>query len=223
MTIRISATVILLGVGVLAHLDSQAWAAPAAVPPPVRASVPTQRGYCTNAYAEDLSALSPLARDVEAHAPSYSYAVRTTATYECVSYGADANLKRVRQSVTAYGTAFGYRRDGGETLLVTNDHVASWPAVTDDDHRIDGIASGCKRVSDALAIVDNDADDYPDDDVPLTRVVADPQLDVAILRAHAKLNVMPWRMGKSAGLSARAVVEVKAFRSARSRPRTSAR
>src|SRR5664279_2701990 len=48
---------------------------------------------CVGDYAEDLSALSPGARELEARAPNYSYAVRTTATYECVSYGADTNLK----------------------------------------------------------------------------------------------------------------------------------
>jgi serine protease Do len=183
---------------------SAAWAAPA---PPAPAPAPT----CPNAYAEDLSALSPLARDVEAHAPSYSYAVRTTATYECVSYGTDGNLKRERQVATAYGTAFGYRRDGADTLLLTNDHVASWPAVTDDDHRVDGVASGCKRVADSLAIVDNDQDDYAADDIALTRVVTDPQLDVAVLRAHAKLEILPWRIGKSSALTARVAVEVRGF------------
>src|SRR5262249_11005940 len=42
---------------------------------------------CTGDYAEDLSVLSPEARTIEAATPSYSYAVRTSATYECVSYG----------------------------------------------------------------------------------------------------------------------------------------
>jgi serine protease Do len=164
-----------------------------------------------NDYAEDLSALSPRARDAEAHTRSYSYAVRTSATYECVSYGPDGNLKRTRETATAHGTAFGYRHDGDDTLLLTNDHVAEWPAVTDADHPVDGIHSGCKRVADSLKIVDGDHDHYAADDIPLTRVVADPQLDVAILRAHSKLEIIPWRIGTSASLAARAVVEVKGF------------
>jgi serine protease Do len=156
---------------------------------------------CAGDYAEDLSALSPRARELESKADTYSYAVRTTATYECVSYGMDGNLKRTRNVSVAYGTAFGYRRDGADTLLLTNDHVAEWPAVTD----------GCKRIADSLAIVDDDHDDYAADDIPLARVVADPALDVAILRAHASLGVIPWRTGKSAALVARDAVEVRGF------------
>ena len=174
-------------------------------------SVAAADPYCSGEYAEDLNALSPRAHDLEAKTGTYSYAVRTSATYECVSYGSDGNLKRTRVAATAYGTAFGYRRDGGDTLLLTNDHVAEWPAVTDGDHALDGVPSGCKRVADSLAIVDDDHDDYAADDIPLTRVVADPLLDVAILRAHAGLGVIPWRVGKSAALVARDAVEVRGF------------
>jgi len=169
------------------------------------------QGHCAGEYAEDLSALSSRARILEASTSSYSYAVRTSATYECVSYGRDGNLKRSRTTVRAYGTAFGYRRDGGDTLLLTNQHVAEWPAVTDEDHGVDGVAPGCKRVSDTLKIVDNDHDDYPSDDIPLTRVVADPTLDVAVLRAHTQLEIIPWRIGKSAAIATRNIVEVKGF------------
>ena len=52
--------------------------------------------YCIGEYSKDLAALSPHARDIEAATVSYSYAVRTTATYECVSYGGDGNLKKTR-------------------------------------------------------------------------------------------------------------------------------
>ena len=167
--------------------------------------------YCAGDYAEDLSALSPSARSLESSNASSSYAVRTTATYECVSYGSDGNLKKTRSTAQAYGTAFGYRRDGSDTLLLTNQHVAEWPAVTDDNHAVDGVPSGCKRVADSLKIVDDDHDDYAADDIPLTRVVADPGLDVAVLRAHAKLEIIPWRIGKSAALVSRNAVQVKGF------------
>jgi len=167
--------------------------------------------YCRNAYADDLSALSAAARDTEAHARSYSYAVRTSATYECVSYGADGNLETSREVAMAHGTAFAYRRDGADTLLLTNDHVAEWPAVTSTEHPVDGVPGGCKRVADSLAIVDNDRDSYTADDIPLSRVAVDPELDVAILRAHAELQILPWRVGTSAALAARTVVEVKGF------------
>ena len=167
--------------------------------------------YCRGGYAEDLSSLSPAARDLEARTPPYSYAVRTSAIYECVSYGGDGNLKKTRVPTMGYGTAFGLRSDGADTLLVTNHHVAEWPAVTDDDHPVEGVPAGCKRISDSLKIVDDDHDEYADDDVPLTRVVTDPQFDVAVLRAHAKLQVLPWRIGRSASLGTRDAVEVKGF------------
>ena len=166
---------------------------------------------CAGEYAEDLSVLSTRARSIEAATSVYSYAVRTSATYECVSYGPDGNLRRSRSTARAYGTAFGYRRDDSDTLLLTNEHVAEWPAVTDEDHPVDGVANGCKKVSDSLKIVDDDHDDYAADDIPLTRVVVDPALDVAILRAHAKLEIIPWRVGRSAALAARNIVQVKGF------------
>ena len=178
---------------------------------PTHIAVAEGAPYCAGEYAEDLLALSPHAREVEARAAPYSYAVRTAATYECVAYGTDGNLKKTQASAVAYGTAFGYRQDGGDTLLATNAHVAEWPAVTDDDHLVDGIPAGCKRIADSLKIVDDDHDDYAADDVPLVRVISDPALDVAVLRAHAKLETIPWRIGKSATLAAREVVEVKGF------------
>jgi S1-C subfamily serine protease len=175
-----------------------------------RADAP-HRSSCRGAYAADLSALSAHARDLEEHGPTFSYAVRTTATYECVAYAPDGGLKHSKHAVAAYGTAFGLRRDGAGTLLVTNDHVASWPAVTDAEHAVDGVPPGCKRVAGALWIVDNDNDHYAADDIPLVRVVDDPQLDLAVLRARTRLAIIPWKIGRSGGLAARDVVEVKGF------------
>ncbi|MBV8760376.1 MAG: trypsin-like peptidase domain-containing protein [Deltaproteobacteria bacterium] len=161
----------------------------------------TASAECTGAYAEDLSALSPRAREAERHAPRYVYAVRTTATYECVAYGAGGELRKTKSTQTAHGTAFGYRHDGGDTLLLTNEHVAEWPEVHE----------GCKRISDSLRIVDSDHDDYAADDIPLTRVVADQALDIAVLRAHTKLDILPWKIGASGKLTARTAVEVRGF------------
>ena len=166
---------------------------------------------CAGEYAEDLSALSAQARKIETETAPYSYAVRTGATYECVSYGSDGTLKKSRTQVRASGTAFGYRRDGGDTLLLTNDHVATWPAVTDADHDVDGVPSGCKRVAETLKIVDDDRDTYEADDLPLTTVAVDPSLDVAILRASTALQVIPWQVGRSAALTERNAVQVKGF------------
>ena len=111
----------------------------------------------------------------------------------------------------AHGTAFGYRLDGNDTLLVTNDHVATWPAATDADHPVDGVAAGCRRVSNGIKIVDDDHDTYAADDIPLSLVVTDPALDVAVLRAHQKLPIMPWKIGSSAALATRDVVQIKGF------------
>ena len=197
MTLARSIVTLGIGVGLAVALAPQL----------ARADTP----YCNGEYAEDLDALSPRAREQDTHASPYSYAVRTTATYECVSYGGDGNLVKTRQTTTAYGTAFGYRRDGNDTLLLTNDHVAEWPIVTDAAHPVDGVPAGCKRIADALKIVDDDRDDYAGDDIALTRVVADPTLDVAVLRAHVSLEIMPWRVGKSSALAARDIVEVRGF------------
>src|SRR5215471_1116511 len=156
--------------------------------------------------------LAPRARAFEQQPQAqYSYAVRNTATYECLSYGPDGSVRRARKKAVLHGTGFGYRRSGNETLLMTNNHIAEWPPVTDDDHTVDGVPAGCKKVGEILKIVDNEADAYDADDVPLTRVVSDPQLDVAILRAHAVLPILPWKIGRSASLRTRNVVEVRGF------------
>jgi len=161
----------------------------------------TAAAECTGAYAEDLSSLSPKAREAERHAPRYVYAVRTTATYECVAYGAGGDLQKTRSTQTAHGTAFGYRYDGGDTLLLTNEHVAEWPE----------LQNGCKRTGETLRIVDSDHDDYAADDIPLVRVVTDQALDVAVLRAHTHLDILPWKIGTSSALTARTAVEVRGF------------
>jgi len=175
------------------------------------AAVADVRPTCSGPYADDLTALSSHARELETRSPAYAFAVRTTATYECVSYALNGDLKRTHQNVVAHGTAFGIRPQGDATLLITNEHVAEWPVVTDSDHAVDGVAGGCKRIADALAIVDDDRDDYPGDDIPLERVVADPALDIAVLRANAKLPVIPWKFGVSSKLAPRDLVQVKGF------------
>jgi hypothetical protein len=68
------------------------------------------RPYWTGEYADDFAALSTHARELDAsHEAQFSYRVRTTAVYECVSYGADGDLRRQRTRATAHGTAFGFR------------------------------------------------------------------------------------------------------------------
>src|SRR5262249_10101896 len=78
-------------------------------------------------------------------------------------------------------------------------------------HRVDGVATGCRKVSESITIVDDESDEYAGDDVPATRVVTDPRLDVAILKTRAPLPIMPWKVGRSAPLQERNLVEVRGF------------
>lgn len=178
---------------------------------PAWAASPAAAPYCAGEYADDRAALSVRAREFDQTQPRYTYCIRTTAIYECPYYSQDGNLHRTRKKTVAHGTAFGYRQQNGETLLLTNQHVAEWPAVTDDDHDVEDVPAGCKRVSDSLRVVDNESDEYERDDIPLQRVVADPQLDVAVLKARVLMPIMPWKVGHSAGLRERNVVDVRGF------------
>ncbi|MGO8969104.1 MAG: trypsin-like peptidase domain-containing protein [Myxococcaceae bacterium] len=183
-------------------------AAPAVTPspPPVSGA-----SYCPGEYADDFSALLPKARELEQQVGAYTFCIRTSATYECPSYGPDGNLRRKKVHVSAHGTGFAYRQQAGETLLLTNQHVAEWPAVTDEEHPVDDVPVGCKRVADSLKIVDDTTDTYEADDLPLSRVVVDPMLDIAVLKAKTLLPVLPWKLGRSAGLKERNVVDVRGF------------
>jgi serine protease Do len=177
-----------------------------------RADQPAGPQFCPGVYADDFTALSTQAREFDRQPQAvFSYCARSTATYECLSYANDGSVHRERHKAVLHGTAFAFTRRGDDTLLLTNDHVASWPTVTDQQHAVDGIPAGCKKTSEALALVDDEHDSYARDDIPLTRIASDPQLDVAILKTPAKLQVMPWKIGHSAHLRERNVVEVRGF------------
>jgi S1-C subfamily serine protease len=176
------------------------------------ATTPAPGAFCAGAYADELTILSNDARAFDRSPDGvFSYCTRNTATYECLSYGLDGAVRRERRKAVLHGTAFAYRKQGPDTLLLTNDHVAAWPAVTDAQHGVDGIPPGCKKTSESLALVDDEHDSYTHDDVPVTRVVTDPQLDVAILKTQASVHVMPWKIGRSAAMRERNVVEVRGF------------
>jgi serine protease Do len=176
--------------------------------PPLAPPLPNS---CPGEYADNFSALASKVRRLETQLASYTFCIRTTATYECPSYGVDGELVHKRTQVVAHGTAFAYRRGGAGTLLLTNQHVADWPIVTDDDHSAEDVPVGCRRVNEQLSIVENEADSYERDDIPLSRVVADPQLDIAVLSAGSKLPVLPWKIGHSARLKERNIVDVRGF------------
>ncbi len=172
----------------------------------------TPETQCLGEYADTLQIQTPHTRDIE-QGPrgQYSYLVRSTAKYECPFFGPDGKLRRRRVQATELGSAFAYEVNGNDTYLLTNEHVASWPEVTDTFHRIDGVQDGCKRVEDKLRIVRDERDDYEPGQTPLTRVAVEPLLDAAILRASQRLNALPYRIGKSAGLRQGNAVEVRGF------------
>jgi serine protease Do len=180
-----------------------------AAPPPLPSSQ-TTAAYCSGEYADSLLALAPTIRESELQ--HFSYCIRNTVIYECLSYGTDGNVRRARRTSVSHGTGFGFKQTKDSTLLLTNYHVSDYPLVTDDAHQVGTVPAGCKKISESLHIVDNESDSYERDDIALTRVVADPQLDAAVLKAKdPSLKILPWKLGKSAALRERNVVEVRGF------------
>jgi serine protease Do len=167
---------------------------------------------CEGEYADSLQIQSVRARETDQGARSqYSYLVRSSARYECPFFGPDGKLRRRRVQTSELGTAFAYEVSGNDTYLLTNEHVAAWPDVTDSFHHIDGVPEGCKRVEDKLRIVRDERDDFEPGQIVLTRVAVDPLLDAAILKAGQKLVVLPFKIGKSAALRQGNAVEVRGF------------
>ena len=66
---------------------------------------------CEGAYTDTLEVESARTREIE-QGPrgQYSYLVRSSARYECLFFGADGNLRRLRKKAVAHGTAFAYRQ-----------------------------------------------------------------------------------------------------------------
>ncbi|HVZ35620.1 MAG TPA: hypothetical protein VG963_24510, partial [Polyangiaceae bacterium] len=116
----------------------------------------TPPNVCTGAYADSFSVLAPDVGRLEAQLAAYTFCIRSAATYECLSYGVDGELAQRRKRSVTHGTAFAYERGGRGTLLLTNQHVSDWPSVTDDDHTVDGVPNGCKRVGTELSIVQSE-------------------------------------------------------------------
>ncbi len=177
-------------------------AAPAAGP--VR---PVQ--LCAGDYADGVP--EDVAARIAEGKETFVFAIRNTATYEHVFYGRDGRLRRSYLPSVIHGTGFAYRRQGLDTLVATNEHVAAQPEVTDDDHKVEGIPRGSKKVREHLAIVRNEDDDYEPGHVALTRVLIDASADVAVLRTRKALPVMPHRFGRSGALRAGNLVQVRGF------------
>ena len=165
---------------------------------------------CVGTYANDLAVLTARARLREARS-RYTFCLRSSAVYQCLYYSPDGRVKKKKETAAVHCTAFAFRKAGKLTYLLTNEHIVGWPAVTTADARVDGVPAGCKRVSQTLAIVENEKDSYARDDVALQRVLVDPELDVAILKAPLKVAAIPFTLGQSAALQGGEAVLVRGF------------
>jgi serine protease Do len=199
----------------IALMLAQAVAAPARGKPtkaPAKPSVthPVRPQLCAGDYAD---ALPPekAAAILDAVKEPFVFAIRNTATYEHVYYGRDGKLRRAYLRSVVHGTAFAYRVLNGETQLVTNEHVASQPDVTDEEHAVDGVPTGSKKVREQLKIVRDETDDYEPGHIALGKLLSDTQADIAVLKARKQLPVMPYRIGRSAALRPGNLVQVRGF------------
>jgi len=99
----------------------------------------------------------------------------------------------------------------GETLIVTNEHVANRPDVTDEEHPVDGVPPGSKKVREQLKIVRDEEDDYEPGHIALKLALSDSASDIAIVKARKILPVMPFRIGRSSALRPGNLVQVRGF------------
>jgi S1-C subfamily serine protease len=166
--------------------------------------------YCLGTYSSDLVTFSPAARRLE-EKTRYTFCIRSTAVYQCMYFGQDGSLQSRRETKVAHGTGFAFRREGGASYLLTNEHVIEWPFVTSKETPVDDVPAGCKRVNETSTIVDDEKDSYDKDDVLLQRVLADPELDVAVLKAPIQVDAIPFAFGQSAALKVGDAVRVRGF------------
>jgi len=172
---------------------------------------PAPPPLCDGDYADALPPEVASRAADEGAKSAFVFAIRSIATYEHVYYGRDGKLHKQYLRAVAHGTGFAWKVINGETYLVTNEHVASRPDVTDDDHTVDGIPAGSKKVREQLKIVKDESDDYEPGHIPLTKVLSDPAADIAVLKTKKVLALMPMRVGRSSALRAGNVVQVRGF------------
>ena len=165
---------------------------------------------CVGTYADDLSLASLESRRRDEGA-RYAYALRSRAVFQCPYFDRDGNLRRRRENVVSHGTAFAFRRESNFTYLVTNEHVTEWPQVTTPEDRVEGIPLGCKRISDHMWLVESESDEFDADDIEVQRVLADAELDIALVKTSVRLPLLPFRVGSSAGVRAGNAVEIRGF------------
>jgi hypothetical protein len=97
---------------------------------------------CAGEYADSLQ-LQMLANRPPAGSAEYTYLIRNTAVYECPYFDSQGRLRKRPVTAKEDGTAFAYEVAGQETYLLTNEHVAVWPEVTDSRHQVPGVSEGC--------------------------------------------------------------------------------
>jgi serine protease Do len=190
-------------------------AAPPKAPPAQKASARPERlltPFCSGDYADFLTSMNRQTRSFEASADaSYTYCIRTTATYENLYYGKGGKLVRRFVRHVRHGTGFAYRAKDGEWLVATNEHVAEHPIVTETDTDVDGVPAGSRKVRETFRIVKNEGDDDNASQVPLTKVLADEVLDLAVLKTRHPLKVMPYKIGRSSALRVGNAVQVRGY------------
>jgi hypothetical protein len=165
---------------------------------------------CAGEYADSLQ-LQALAQAPPSKPPEWTYLVRNSASYKCPYFDSGGKINYRPVTAKEDGTAFAYEVAGQETYLLTNEHVAVWPEVTDARNRVPGVADGCKRVDARLRIVHDAQSEEEIGHIPLKLVAVDPRLDAAILKAPQVLTVLPYRVGKSQALRQGNAVEVRGF------------
>ena len=190
-------------------------AAPKQTPPTQKASARPERlltPFCSGDYADFLTSMNRQTRSFEASADaSYTYCIRTTATYENLYYGKGGKLVRRFVRHVRHGTGFAYAAKDGEWLVATNEHVAEHPIITETDTDVDGVPAGSRKVRETIRIVKNEGDDDSASQVPLTKVLADEVLDLAVLKTRHPLKVMPYKIGRSSALRVGNAVQVRGY------------
>jgi serine protease Do len=186
-----------------------------AIAPPARGApgpAPDPERLCTGRYADTLAAMSAAARAREARpAAEYVYCLRASAVYEHLSYGRGGKLRRQYHTKVRHGTGFAYRQKGGRWLLATNHHVVAFPEVTGEGGELEGVPPGSRRVREEVRIVANEAEPDAPEQIALEDVVRDERLDVAVLASRRKLEVIPYRLGRSEDLRVGNAVLARSF------------
>lgn len=201
----------ILGMALLAWAGPAPAVPPSAARPPASPEAPSPGAQCTGEYADFLSAMRRETRAFEASADAaYTYLLRASATYEHLYYGRDGQLRRSYVRHVRHGTAFAYQVRDGEWYVATNQHVSEHPAVTEGDNEVEGVPAGSRKVRETVRLVAAEDDDEAAA-IPLTPVLADEALDLAVLKTSRPLHVMPYRLGRSEALRVGNAVHVRGY------------